>query len=106
MFSQASISHSVHNGPHGYFVTAHPCYGVVGMHPTGMLSCSKCFQKSIALSNGKNTPSTESALKPQNPRTTVSMSSKYIPERKGREYQFSVSKWDKQAIINKTNAIA
>ena len=23
----------------GYSVTAHPCYGAVGMHPTGMLSC-------------------------------------------------------------------
>ena len=39
MFLQASVSHSVHNRPHGYSVTVHPCYGAVGMHPTGMLSC-------------------------------------------------------------------
>ena len=39
MFSQVSVSHSVHNRPHGYSVTAHPSYGAVGMHPTGMLSC-------------------------------------------------------------------
>ena len=38
MFSQASVS-PVHNQPHGYSVTAHPCYGAVGTHPTGMLSC-------------------------------------------------------------------
>ena len=38
MFSQASVSHSVHNQPHGYSVIVHPCYGMVGMH-TGMLSC-------------------------------------------------------------------
>ena len=25
MFSEASVSHSVHNQPHGYLVTAHPC---------------------------------------------------------------------------------
>ena len=37
MFSQVSVSHSVHNRPHGYSVTAHPCYGAVDMHPTGML---------------------------------------------------------------------
>ena len=30
MFSQASVSHSVHNRPHDYSVTVHPCYGVVG----------------------------------------------------------------------------
>ena len=39
MFSQACISHSVHNRPHGYSVTAHPCYGAVVTHPSGMLSC-------------------------------------------------------------------
>ena len=39
MFSQAYVSQSVHNRPHGYSVTAHPCYGVVSTHPTGMLSC-------------------------------------------------------------------
>ena len=47
MFSQLSVSHSVHNRPDGYSVTAHPCgypvtahpcYGPVGTHPTGMLS--------------------------------------------------------------------
>ena len=31
------MCHSVHNTPHGYSVTAHPCYGVVGAHSTGML---------------------------------------------------------------------
>ena len=44
MFSQASHSHSVHNRPHGYSITAHPCYGTVGTHPPGMLTCSSCFQ--------------------------------------------------------------
>ena len=34
------VCHSVHNRPHVYSVTAHPCYSVVGTHPTGMLSCS------------------------------------------------------------------
>ena len=34
MFSQASVSHSVHNRPHGYLDTADPCYGAVGKHPT------------------------------------------------------------------------
>ena len=38
MFSQAYVSHSVHNRPHGYSVTAYPFYGVVGTHATGMLS--------------------------------------------------------------------
>ena len=33
------ICHSVHNRPHGYLVTVHPCYSAVGTHPTGMLSC-------------------------------------------------------------------
>ena len=33
------ICHSVQNCPHGYLVTAHPCYSTVGTHPTGMLSC-------------------------------------------------------------------
>ena len=40
MFSQVSVRHSVHNQPHGYLVTAHPCYGAVGTHPTGLFSCS------------------------------------------------------------------
>ena len=35
MFSQVSV----HNRPRGYSVTAHSCYGAVGTHPTGMLSC-------------------------------------------------------------------
>ena len=35
MFSQASV----HNWPHGYWFTARLCYGVVGTHPTGMVSC-------------------------------------------------------------------
>ena len=26
MFSQASVSHSIHNRPHGHSVTAHPCW--------------------------------------------------------------------------------
>ena len=39
MFSQACVSHSVHNQPHGYSVTANPCCGAVRTHPTGMLSC-------------------------------------------------------------------
>ena len=39
MFSEASVSHSVHNRPHGYSITAHPGCGAVGTHPTGMLSC-------------------------------------------------------------------
>ena len=39
MLSEAYVSHSVHNRPYVYSVTAHPCYGVVGTHPTGMLSC-------------------------------------------------------------------
>ena len=33
------ICYSVHNGPRGYSVTAHPCYSAVGTHPTGMHSC-------------------------------------------------------------------
>ena len=32
------VCHSVHNLPHGYSVTAYPCYGAAGMHHTGMLS--------------------------------------------------------------------
>ena len=35
MFSQACVRHSVHNWPHGYSVTAHPCYGAVSMHAIG-----------------------------------------------------------------------
>ena len=38
-FSQVSVSHYVHIRPHGYSVTAPPCYHAVGMQPTGMLSC-------------------------------------------------------------------
>ena len=40
-----STCHSVHNRPHAYLVTAHPCwllghcYITVGSHATGMLSC-------------------------------------------------------------------
>ena len=41
MFSEASVDNSVRNQPHGYLVTAHPCYSMVGIHPTGMLSCFK-----------------------------------------------------------------
>ena len=37
------VCHSVHNLPHGYSVTAHPCYGAAGMHHTGMLSCLVVF---------------------------------------------------------------
>ena len=33
------VCHSVHHRPLGYWFNAHPCYGVVGMHPIGMLSC-------------------------------------------------------------------
>ena len=43
MFSQASVSHSAYNGPHGYSITAHPCYRTVGTHPTGMLPCLHIF---------------------------------------------------------------
>ena len=32
------VCHSVQNWPYGYSVTAHPCYSMVGTHPTGMLS--------------------------------------------------------------------
>ena len=33
------VCDSVHNRPYGYSATAHPCYGMVGLHPTGMVSC-------------------------------------------------------------------
>ena len=33
------IWHSVHNQPHCYSVTAHPCHSAAGKHPTGMLPC-------------------------------------------------------------------
>ena len=48
IFSQVYVSHSVDNRPHGYSVTAHPCYGINGMHPTGMLFVEKslCSSKS------------------------------------------------------------
>ena len=39
------VCHSVHNRPHGYSVTANPCYNAVGTHPTGMISCSKIFPR-------------------------------------------------------------
>ena len=32
------VCHSVHNLPHDCSVTAHPCYGSVGTHPTELLS--------------------------------------------------------------------
>ena len=31
------VCHSVHNRPHDYLFTAHPCYGEVGTHSAGML---------------------------------------------------------------------
>ena len=37
------VCHSVHNRPHGYSITAHPGYSVVGTHPTGMLSCRMMY---------------------------------------------------------------
>ena len=43
MFSEA-----VHNRPHGYSVTAHPCYGALGTHPTGMISCSSLLTETIS----------------------------------------------------------
>ena len=54
MFSQVLASHS-------YWFTTHPCYGPVGMHPTGMLSCYRLqrswakvmfLQASVILSTG------------------------------------------------------
>ena len=39
VFSQVSV----HNRPYGYSFTARPCYGAVGTHPTGMLSCGDGF---------------------------------------------------------------
>ena len=36
MFSEASVSHSVHNRTHSYSVTANPCYNAAGTHPTTM----------------------------------------------------------------------
>ena len=41
MFSQVSVSHSVHDWPHGYSVTTHSCYSAVGSQPTGILSYFK-----------------------------------------------------------------
>ena len=43
MFSETIVSHCVHNRPHDYSFTAHPCYGAVGTHPTGMHSCFKKY---------------------------------------------------------------
>ena len=37
------VYQSVHNRPHGYWVTAHLRYNAVGTHPTGMLSCLNAF---------------------------------------------------------------
>ena len=39
LLSQSSVSHSVPNRPLGYLVTAHPCYGAVATHPSGILFC-------------------------------------------------------------------
>ena len=39
MFSQACVSHSVHNQPHDSSFTVNPCYGAFGTYPTRMLSC-------------------------------------------------------------------
>ena len=49
MFSEACVSHSIHNRPHGYWFTAHPCYGAVGTRPTGMLSCSWCGEINVEM---------------------------------------------------------
>ena len=46
MFLEVSVSHSVHNRPHDYSVTAHN----VDTHPTGMLSCSLFSYKCRVLS--------------------------------------------------------
>ena len=35
----AGVCHSVHNCHNAYSFTDYPCYGTVGTHPTGMLSC-------------------------------------------------------------------
>ena len=48
MFSQASVGHCVHNGPHGYSITAHSCYSAVGTQPTGMLSCLLCNYSNVS----------------------------------------------------------
>ena len=37
----------VHNWPHDYSFTARPCYGAVGTHPTGMLSCFFKFSRNF-----------------------------------------------------------
>ena len=34
-----SVCHSVYSRPHGYSVTAHPCYSAIGTHLAGILSC-------------------------------------------------------------------
>ena len=46
MFSEVSVSYSVHNRPHYYAVTAHH----VDTHPTRMLSCSLFSYKCRVLS--------------------------------------------------------
>ena len=49
MFSQTSVSHSIHKWPHGYSVTAHLCFGAVGTNPTGMLSCSLMYSNHFSI---------------------------------------------------------
>ena len=41
------VCQSIHNWPHGYSVTAHPCYGTVGMHTIGMLSNWEFFPHKV-----------------------------------------------------------
>ena len=43
MFSQVFV----HNPPHGYSFTTHPCYCAVGTHPTGILSCHSCVRTEV-----------------------------------------------------------
>ena len=38
---------SARNWSHTYSITACPCYGAVGMHPTGMLSCFHIFNVKV-----------------------------------------------------------
>ena len=56
------ICHSVHNRSHGYSVTAHPCYGAVGTHTTGMLSFFKWPFLAWVLSRLCATDSSDSPL--------------------------------------------
>ena len=53
------VCHSFHNRPHGYSVTAHPCYSAVGTHSNGMLSCwsylgTQAKEKSLHLARRKS----------------------------------------------------